>query len=50
MAFSIGMGVGPLMGGVVADFVNINSVFYFGAIAGLIGTILFLWFGRSKHT
>ena len=48
MAFSIGMGVGPLLGGVISDFVNINSVFYFGAIAGLIGTILFIWFGRSK--
>jgi DHA1 family multidrug resistance protein-like MFS transporter len=50
MAFSIGMGVGPLLGGVIADLVDINSVFYFGAIAGLIGTILFIWFGRSKHT
>jgi MFS family permease len=46
MAFSIGMGVGPLMGGVIADFVDINSVFYFGASVGVIGTGLFIWFAR----
>jgi len=46
MAFSIGMAVGPLMGGVIADFVDINSVFYFGAGMGLIGTGLFIWFAR----
>ena len=46
MAFSIGMGVGPLLGGVIADFVDINSVFYFGASVGVIGTGLFIWFAR----
>lgn len=46
MSLSIGMAVGPLMGGVIADFVNINSVFYFGAFAGLIGTGLFIWLAR----
>ena len=46
MAFSIGMAVGPLLSGVIADFASINSVFYFGASAGLIGTSLFLWFTR----
>jgi len=46
MAFGIGMGVGPLMGGVIADFVDINSVFYFAASIGLIGTGLFIWLAR----
>ena len=46
MAFSIGMAVGPLLSGVIADLVSINSVFYFGAIMGLIGTGLFVWFTR----
>ncbi len=46
MAFSIGMAAGPLLSGVIADYVSINSVFYFGAIAGLIGTGLFAWFAR----
>jgi len=46
MAFSIGMAIGPLVGGVIADFANINSVFYFGAAIGLAGTILFIWFTK----
>jgi len=46
MAFSIGMAIGPLLSGVIADLVSINSVFYFGAIMGLIGTGLFIWFTR----
>ncbi|MBA7684356.1 Bacillibactin exporter [subsurface metagenome] len=46
MAFSIGMAIGPLLGGVIADLANINSVFYFGAGMGLIGTSLFIWFTR----
>jgi MFS family permease len=46
MAFGIGMGIGPLLGGVIADFVDINSVFYFGASVGVIGTGLFIWFAR----
>jgi len=46
MAISLGFGLGPILSGVLADFVNINSVFYFGAITGLIGTSLFIWFTR----
>ncbi len=41
MAMSIGMAVGPLLSGVIADFADINSVFYFGAGMGLVGTTLF---------
>ena len=46
MAMSIGMVIGPLLSGVVADFANINSVFYFAAGIGLVGTSLFAWFTR----
>ena len=46
MAMSIGMAIGPLLGGVMADFVSINSVFYFAAGMGLAGTGLFIWFTR----
>jgi DHA1 family multidrug resistance protein-like MFS transporter len=46
MAMSIGMAVGPILGGLIADQVNINSVFYFGAGMGLLGTGLFTWFTR----
>jgi len=46
MAMSIGMAMGSLLSGVIADLANINSVFYFGASMGLIGTGLFIWFTR----
>jgi len=46
MAMSIGMTIGPLLSGVVADFANINSTFYFAAAVGLAGTSLFTWFTR----
>ena len=46
LAMSIGMAVGSLLGGVIADFLNVNSVFYFAAVIGLIGTSLFTWFTR----
>lgn len=46
MAMSIGMAVGPLVGGALVDFLNIDSVFYFAAGVGLIGASLFAWFSR----
>ncbi len=46
MALSIGMVLGPLLGGVMADFVSIDSVFYFAAGIGLIGACLFAWFSK----
>ena len=49
MAFSIGMAIGPLLGGFMADTVNLNSAFYLGAVAGLIGTVLLVWFTRHEH-
>ncbi len=49
MANSIGMTVGPIVSGGIADWFNVGSVFYFGAIAGLIGTALFAWFTRQHR-
>ncbi len=46
MAMGIGMAAGPILGGVIADSVDINAVFYFGGVVGLIGTGLFAWFTR----
>lgn len=46
MAMSIGMAVGPLLSGVIADTVDVNSVFYLGAVMVLLGTGLFIWFTR----
>ena len=46
MAMSLGMAAGPIVGGVVADFINLNSVFYLGAGASFLGIGLFLWFTR----
>ncbi|MFC1995452.1 MFS transporter [Chloroflexota bacterium] len=46
MAFSVGMVVGPISGGLIADFTGINSVFYFGAVITLVGAGLFTWFSR----
>jgi len=46
MAMSIGMAIGPILGGVIADYLDVNSVFYFGAAMGLVGTSLFMWFTK----
>jgi len=46
MAMSIGMAIGPIVSGVIADFINLHTVFYFGAAMGLIGTTLFIWFTK----
>lgn len=46
VSMSIGMAIGPLLGGVVADFIDINSVFYFAAGMILVGIGLFTWFTR----
>jgi len=47
LSMSIGMTVGPIVSGGMADWFNVGSVFYFGAVAGLIGTVLFAWFTRG---
>lgn len=47
-ALNIGMVGGPILGGVVVDFTNISSVFYFGAVMTVVGAGLFSWFTRSR--
>jgi len=47
VAMDIGTIIGPILGGVIADFVNINSVFYYSAAMGIIGIVLFAWFTRG---
>jgi len=46
VAMSIGMAIGPILGGVIVDTLNIDSVFYFAAAMGFVGTNLFMWFTR----
>ncbi len=46
LAQSVGMAIGPVISGVVRDWLNVDSVFYFGTVMGLIGTGLFIWFTR----
>ncbi|MBI2328799.1 MAG: MFS transporter [Chloroflexi bacterium] len=47
LAQSLGMALGPIISGGVADLLNIDSVFYLGAVLGIIGTALFIWFTRG---
>ncbi len=46
LAMGIGMALGPIISGGIADAVDVSWVFYFGAIMGLIGTGFFVWFTR----
>lgn len=46
LAMSVGMAAGPIISGGIADWLGVDSVFYLGAIMGLIGTALFIWFTR----
>ena len=48
VALSIGMVVGPIAGGAIADFAGINSAFYFGSMMTLVGAGLFAWFSREQ--
>lgn len=48
MAIAAGTIVGPIIGGAVADGINVESVFYFGSIVWVLGLGLFLWFTRNR--
>ncbi|MEW5761374.1 MAG: MFS transporter, partial [Candidatus Thermoplasmatota archaeon] len=41
-ATSLGMILGPIISGIVMDFMSINWVFYFGGAFGVLGTFIFL--------
>lgn len=47
LAMAIGMGIGPILGGVVADALNVASVFYFSAGVQLISLALFFTLTRD---
>ena len=49
MVFSLGMGIGPLLGGIIVDSLNIRAVFYFGACMGIIGTIILVVYVRARQ-
>ncbi len=49
MAQSMGMVIGPMVGGAVADRAGMASAFYFGAAIVLAGACLFAWFTRRKQ-
>jgi MFS family permease len=46
MAMSLGMAAGPILGGVAADYLDLNSVFYLGSGTTFLGIVLFIWFTR----
>jgi predicted MFS family arabinose efflux permease len=46
MAMSLGMAAGPILGGVAADYLDLNSVFYLGSGTAFLGVVLFIWFTR----
>jgi len=47
LAMAVGQALGPIVSGGIADWLNVKSVFYFGAAFGLAGTVLFIWFTRK---
>ena len=47
LAMAVGMGIGPIAGGVVADAINVPAVFYFSAGVQLIGIALFFMMTRG---
>lgn len=48
MAMSMGVTVGPLLGGLLMDYIGLDSVFFTTGLAGILGTSLFIWF--MKHS
>jgi len=48
VSLSLGMVLGPVLGGAIVDFTSINSVFYAGAAMTLVGAGAFIWFTRSR--
>jgi len=47
LAMAVGMGIGPIAGGVVADALNLPAVFYFSAGVQIIGIVLFFMMTRD---
>jgi len=47
VAMGVGIATGPIISGGIHDSIGINWVFYFGAIMGAVGAVLFSWFTRG---
>ena len=46
MTQGMGMAIGPILAGVIADFLNVNAVFYFATAVVLVGAAAFSWLTR----
>jgi DHA1 family multidrug resistance protein-like MFS transporter len=47
VAMGIGIATGPIISGGIHDSMGIDWVFYFGAVMGAVGSVLFAWFTRG---
>lgn len=50
MAMSAGMMIGPVLAGVLAEIFGLRSLFLFGAVVGVLGTLLFGWLSGEHRT
>ncbi|MEW6616204.1 MAG: MFS transporter [Thermodesulfobacteriota bacterium] len=48
MSMSLGVAGGPLLGGILMDFLGIDFIFLFGGFAGFVSIGLFVWFVKHK--
>jgi MFS family permease len=48
MSMSLGVAGGPLLGGILMDFLGIDFIFLFGGFAGFVSIGLFVWFVKSR--
>ncbi len=49
MALSVGMMLGPVVAGLLSDIVGLRPLFGFGAVAGVVGTLMFTWLTTEKR-
>jgi DHA1 family multidrug resistance protein-like MFS transporter len=49
LSMSLGLAVGPILGGVIADTWGLPPIFYFGGLAGSIGALAFAGFSWRKR-
>lgn len=50
LAMGIGMAIGPVMAGGIAEWLNTSWVFFIAAAMGLGGVLLFIWFTRDYRS
>ena len=47
--FATGMAIGPLLGGIIAEWYSLSTAFYFTSVLALISAILLLWKVEESH-